>query len=180
MISPKPSNVTVHVDLTYSLVVVVVIFVICQMFNPIRRILEAAATSFSSSADETNEDETPSDAHFRGYSRLRDYELCSSFYFFYAPLVVIVVSLNSAVNCLVYAACGRKFRVSARRILTCRKDNTVHPAPAFVPAPIALVVAGAAARLAAPIRQSLPSAVRASEAQASAPSGRISPPKATI
>ena len=88
-----------HADLTFSLVVIVVIFLICQTFNPIRRILET-------SLDE-------------------QYLDCGSVYFYYTPLVVVAVNFNSSINFVVYVLCGKRFRSNVTRLFW--KINVVEP-----------------------------------------------------
>ena len=72
-------------DLTLTLVVVVVIFMTSQLTGPIRRV-------------------------FLAFDPLVRWGDCSHAITYLQPVFDVIVSLNSAVNILVYGLCGRRFR----------------------------------------------------------------------
>jgi preprotein translocase subunit SecG len=76
-------------DLTKALVVVVIVFMICQILNPIRRLLAAV---------------------------LPDYlMLCGSVYSYFTPLTAVGVMLDSSIHFFIYSMCDRRFRVRLRQ-----------------------------------------------------------------
>ena len=81
-------------DLTFSLVIVVFVFIICQLMNPIRRFL---VTVYPLAAQ-------------RG---------CGTVYFYFVPLSSLCVTFSSGINFFIFCVCGRRFR-SRLRNLFCR------------------------------------------------------------
>lgn len=88
-------------DLTVILVAVVAIFVICQLFNPVRRVWEAMTE--------------PEDRE------------CGSRYFYFSPLVLLAVVFNSSINFVVYVICGRRFRRRLLNMFRLRRRRQVGP-----------------------------------------------------
>ncbi|KAK2140182.1 hypothetical protein LSH36_1450g00003 [Paralvinella palmiformis] len=86
-------------DLTFSLVIVVVVFVICQLANPIRRLLVAIYPN-------------------------TEY-ICGSIYFYYKSWVSILVNFNSASNFFIFCLCGVGFR--RRLVQMCFRRGSVEP-----------------------------------------------------
>ena len=140
------NNLRLHADFTFSLVVVVIIFLVCQLANPVRRVLVAVSTSFQDDdsvlqqlyEDDDNNNNTYSTNHHQKQQQLDSHvtdlrvqaahERCGAFYFYYAPVVVLAVDLNSAVNFFVYVSCGRRFRAKVLRLVRCgRPANAVQP-----------------------------------------------------
>ena len=70
--------------LNISLIVVVIVFIICHLFNPIRRVLDILV---------------PIGTPF-----------CSDFQAYIIPFVVVATNFNSAINFVIYTLCGRRFR----------------------------------------------------------------------
>lgn len=91
-------------DLTVTLVVVVVIFMICQVLNPIRRLLVGIMPN--------------------------DRASCGPIHWVYTPITVMGVIVDSSIHFLIYSLCDSRFRVRLRRRLTVVqrfKVSTVHP-----------------------------------------------------
>lgn len=86
-------------ELTRMLIMICLIFIVCQLFNPIRRIWEAVTT-------EEGE--------------------CSA-YDYFAPFVAVMVMFNSAVNFPIYMLCGTRFRNTIVKMFTCRRSTKVEP-----------------------------------------------------
>ena len=84
-------------DITLAVVVVVVIYMLCQLFQPIRRIMLAYLHP--------------------------DKLLCPNFFFFYKTLVSVVIVFNSSVNFYVFCLCAPGFR---RQVMACLslRNNT--------------------------------------------------------
>lgn len=78
-------------ELTVTLIVVIFVFIICQVMNPLRRAVLAI---------------TPPEN--RG---------CNSFYFYISPLSGVSILANSAMNFVLYCICGRRFRRDLLKIL---------------------------------------------------------------
>ncbi|KAK2155968.1 hypothetical protein LSH36_225g02029 [Paralvinella palmiformis] len=78
-------------DLTFSLVIVVVVFIVCQLVNPIRRLLAAVYVD-------------------------RDLG-CGSVYLYYRSWVATLVNFNSACNFFIFCLCSPGFRRRLKRIL---------------------------------------------------------------
>ncbi len=76
-------------DITLSLVVVVITYIVCQVPNPVRTILEL-----------TNIDRS-----------------CGSFYFIFSTLSIDFAMLNSAINFVILACCSLRFRLRVKRML---------------------------------------------------------------
>ena len=87
-------------DVTTSLVVVVLVFLVCQLMNPIRRLMAEILP-----------------ASQRG---------CPSDYLFFSNVSSTFVILNSSVNFEIYTVCGRRFRQRLLRLLL-RKGGQVGP-----------------------------------------------------
>ncbi len=86
-------------DITLSLVIVVVIFVICQVTTPIQRILIETIP--------------------------RSKMFCPHAFFYYRSVANTAPVLNSAVNFVIFVLCGRGFR--ARVLALICKARNVHP-----------------------------------------------------
>ncbi|KAK2145322.1 hypothetical protein LSH36_688g01005 [Paralvinella palmiformis] len=86
-------------DLTFSIVIVVVVFVICQLANPIRRLLDAI------------------------YPKTEN--RCGSVHVYYKSWVSILVNFNSASNCFIFCLCGVGFR--RRLVQMCFRRGSVEP-----------------------------------------------------
>ena len=80
-------------DVTITLVAIVLVFMICQLANPVRRLVLALVT----------EEETK----------------CGYFYFYLRTFTTCLVAVNSAVNFVVYCLCGRRFRAQFINIIKC-------------------------------------------------------------
>ena len=80
-------------DITVSVIVVVLIFIVCQIANPVREILEV----------------------FRGFS-----PKCGTFQYAVKIAVPLLTVLNSSVNFYVFCLCARGFRRKALTKLRCR------------------------------------------------------------
>lgn len=76
-------------ELTKTLVVVVFVFMICQVLNPIRRLLFAVLPS--------------------------SLMLCGSIYSYFTPLAAVGIMLDSSVHFFIYSMCDRRFRTRLRR-----------------------------------------------------------------
>jgi hypothetical protein len=81
-------------DLTFSLVIVVIVFIICQMTNPLRRILAVLYP-------------------------LRSQRDCGSLYFYYTPISTLFVTFSSGSNFFVFCVCGRRFRARLKHVFCC-------------------------------------------------------------
>ena len=81
-------------DTTWTLIVIVLVFLICQIWEPIRKILE----SF--------------------WPNPQDRE-CGSVYFYYTELPSLASVVNSSVNFIIYCLLGRKFRESLMKTFGC-------------------------------------------------------------
>ncbi len=86
-------------DITLSLIVVVIVYTICQLPIPLRYLILLFT-------------------HKAGF--------CSLFWVF-ENLSVTMAMLNSAVNFLVYCLCVKRFRQKVLHNLKCRKENKVFP-----------------------------------------------------
>ena len=73
-----------HADITLGLVVVVIIFVICQLANLMRRVLEATLPE--------------------------EYTICGTFFFYFKPISGLAILFNSSINFTVFCFCARGFR----------------------------------------------------------------------
>ena len=71
-------------DITLGLVVVVIIFVICQVSNVIRRVLEATLSD--------------------------EYKTCGTFYSYFQPISGLAILFNSSINFTIFCFCARGFR----------------------------------------------------------------------
>ena len=71
-------------DLTKTFVTVVIVFMVCQLPNPIRRLLVAVIPG--------------------------DKLLCDSFYPYYRSLASLLIVFNSSINFVIYCFCGERFR----------------------------------------------------------------------
>lgn len=89
-------------ELTMSLVVVVIIFIICQSLSPVRRILLI----------------------FYGGPTSRQ---CGGVLYFYEAISVATNMLNSAVNFVVYVLFARRFRKQITMLCHCSPNNQVAP-----------------------------------------------------
>ena len=78
-------------DVTFALVVVVIVFMICQLPNPLRRVVEL----FLDPVD----------------------MLCGTPYFYFAPLTGLGVFINASVNFVIFCICGKGFRDIAKQRL---------------------------------------------------------------
>lgn len=87
-------------DVTISLVVVVVVFVICQLMNPIRRVM-AAIIPISQ-------------------------RQCPSDYLYFSSISTTFIIFNSSVNFAIYCVCGKRFRHRLIRLL-CRRFAKIGP-----------------------------------------------------
>jgi hypothetical protein len=72
-------------DLTFSLVIVVVLFVVCQLTNPIRRLLVVVYP-------------------------LKSERDCGSGYFYYNVFASLIATFSSASNFFIFCLCARRFR----------------------------------------------------------------------
>ena len=81
-----------------SLIMVVVIFFICNLTNPMRRML-------------------------RKFILPEDSDICPGFYFYYRPFGVIARMFNSAINFAIYILCSRRFRLKVFALIRCRKSK---------------------------------------------------------
>ncbi|KAK2169918.1 hypothetical protein LSH36_6g15043 [Paralvinella palmiformis] len=81
-------------DLTLSLVIVVVIFIFCQLFNPIRRLLYVIYSPFNLG--------------------------CGTPIFYFSSWAVIFVNLNSACNFFIFCLCSPGFRRQLKQIIAKR------------------------------------------------------------
>ena len=88
-------------SVTLSLVVVVIIFLICNALNPIRRILDT-------------------------YVLPDDSDQCPGVMFYYHPVTILARMFNSAINFVVYVLCSKRFRQKIVRLLKCT-DSKVEP-----------------------------------------------------
>ena len=79
-------------NITVTLLVVVIVCMACQPWEPARRIIEAA---------------------------LDGQQGCAHFYFFYEEFPSISFAINSAANFYIYCVCGSKFRQCIRESLRC-------------------------------------------------------------
>ncbi|KAK2139704.1 hypothetical protein LSH36_1646g00003 [Paralvinella palmiformis] len=86
-------------DLTFSLVIVVLVFVICQLVNPIHRLLAAI------------------------YPKTEN--VCGSVRFYYKSWASILVNFNSASNFFIFCLCGIGFR--RRLVQMCCRRGSVEP-----------------------------------------------------
>lgn len=86
-------------DITRSLIVIVSIFMICQPWEPIRRIMETT---------------------------LKSQPGCGHFYFFYEELPSLSFAVNSAANFAVYCLMGSKFRQLLKSTFGCRCRKAVN------------------------------------------------------
>ena len=77
-------------DVTLTLLVVVIVFVICQIGNPIVRLVSAVSPD-----------------------RLK----CSHFYFYWQPIGDFLQVFNSSTNFFIYCFFGRQFRRRVKRLL---------------------------------------------------------------
>ena len=74
-----------RLDLTFSLVIVVLIFIVCQLTNPIRRLLAIVYPLSSQNG-------------------------CGTVYFYYTPISSLFVTFSSGINFFIFCLCGRRFR----------------------------------------------------------------------
>jgi hypothetical protein len=88
-----------NIDLTFSLVIVVIVFIICQMPNPIRRLLSAL------------------------YPHKQ--QICGTVPFYFSSWAGIGVTFSSACNFFVFCLCGRGFRRRLKQLFT--KTGRVAP-----------------------------------------------------
>jgi hypothetical protein len=78
-------------DLTFTLVIVVIVFMFCQIFNPIRRAISLAQPALRSA--------------------------CTPFAKSLAFVATLGIMLNSAVNFIIYCVCGKQFRREMLRMV---------------------------------------------------------------
>lgn len=78
-------------DVTVTLIVVVLVFMVCQISNPIRRVLAEVLES--------------------------EEKGCGFFYFYYREYNSIFISINSAVNIALYCIFNKKFRDNLRAFI---------------------------------------------------------------
>ena len=81
-------------NISLSLGIVVIIFLICNILNPIRRILETYALP-------DNSDE------------------CPGAMFYFHPVTILARMFNSAINFVVYVLCSKRFRQKIVQVLKC-------------------------------------------------------------
>ena len=82
--NPQTTSSTQQNDITLSLVVVVILFMVCQLANPLRRILVAILP--------------PEDL------------ICGTFFFYFEPFSGLAILFNSSINFTVFCLCTRGFR----------------------------------------------------------------------
>ena len=82
--NPQTTSSTQQNDITLSLVVVVILFMVCQLANPLRRILVAILP--------------PEDL------------VCGTFFFYFEPFSGLAILFNSSINFTVFCLCTRGFR----------------------------------------------------------------------
>ena len=87
-------------DVTKSLVVIVIVFIVCQLPPPIRRILSSVVAS--------------------------DRQACPYFTYYVASISNFCICFNSAINFILYCVFGRRFRHSLQNLL-CRGQVKVSP-----------------------------------------------------
>ncbi len=80
-------------DLTLSLIVVVIIFMVFQIANPIRRLLVGVLDT----------------------SQL----VCGTFYYYFFSISLFSVYMNSSINFVIYCICGHRFRMRFLNMLKC-------------------------------------------------------------
>lgn len=90
-------------DLTFSLVIVVVVFIFCQLSNPIRRLLYIIYA--------------PSTIG------------CGTLYFYFSSLTVMFVNFNSACNFFIFCVCSPGFRRQLNHIF--RRSRRIEPIGLF-------------------------------------------------
>ena len=86
-------------DITLSLIVVVIVYIICQIPNPLRYLI----LLFTSNTRHC------------------------SFFWLFENLALTAAILNSAINFLVYCLCAKRFRQKVLHSLKCRRKNKVFP-----------------------------------------------------
>jgi len=97
-------------DMTKTLVVVVLMFMSCQLLNPIRRIIRAALPASS--------------------------RRCGSFYFYFSYLTSVALAVEVSSHFFIYSVCNNRFgeKLSQKwRRLVAR--STVVPSAHVIPAP---------------------------------------------
>ena len=87
--------------LNLSLIVVVIIFIVCQIFIPILRVLDLVLPV--------------SGQH------------CQDVQAYFLPFVVVAKNFNSAINFVIYTLCGRRFRRILFQMLRCGSRSKVRP-----------------------------------------------------
>ena len=98
----QPSSQQLKEEITRALVVVVVVFLICQICNPLRRVLQVILP-----------------AH---------HQVCGTAFSYYSPLTGIAILFNSSVNFPIFCLCGQGFRKkTARKLCWWARSNTVEP-----------------------------------------------------
>lgn len=71
-------------EITRTLLAVIIVYMICNVFNPIRRLLVAVLDA--------------------------DDQRCGSFYYFYQPFAPLMTAFNASINFFIYCLGGRRFR----------------------------------------------------------------------
>ena len=92
-------------NITLSLVIVVIIFLICNILNPIRRILETYALP-----DDSGD--------------------CPGVMFYYHPITILARMFNSAINFVVHVLCSKRFRQKIVQMLKC-SGTKIEPIDVF-------------------------------------------------
>ena len=81
-------------ETTRILVTIVLVFLFCQIWEPVRKVLE---TYWPNPQDRS----------------------CGTFYFFYTEFSTFFSTFNSSINFLIYCLLGKKFRVTLRKMISC-------------------------------------------------------------
>ena len=87
-------------DLTLTLIIVVVVFVLCNMFNPVRR---AIVGKYGDTAGR-----------------------CPHFMYPFTSLNSTIHIFNASVNFTIYVLCGKTFRKRVKALLLCRTNKVGH------------------------------------------------------